>query len=107
MLNIRNNKEPFQHGIEVPAEPPTVTSPNASSHDTPVSSVESREAPHTDTIANALNRPGETSQVLSLEPLSFGEMLRNLRAEAGMTVADVQLRSLIPGFILSRERGFS
>jgi len=43
---------------------------------------------------------------LCLEPLSFGEQLRNLRAEAGMTVADVaqKVRSS-QAFILNLESG--
>ncbi len=55
---------------------------------------------------NAGNQAAAPSHVLCLEPVSFGEQLRNLRAEAGMTVADVaqKVRSS-QAFILNLECG--
>lgn len=118
MLNIRNSEEIFQQDnrpSETPAallsEMPGVhssTAAGAGHADTipqpaagrgnlqGVPELESAEAAVSgmesglDTSSGSLaNQAEESVQVLSLEPLSFGEQLRNLRAEAGMTVADV------------------
>ncbi len=125
MLNIRNSEEHFQQDNliepETSAPPPepsagntTIEAVQSDAGDTPTklpgneilqdASVESREA--VPDGADALSPLAEESAQLCLEPLSFGERLRNLRAEAGMTVADVaqKVRSS-QAFILNLESG--
>jgi len=90
MLNIRDNEDSFPRDEETVPAPPEVAA---------VEPVPSEiELPASQELSS--------SQVLCLQPLSFGEQLRDIRAEAGMTVADVahKVRSS-QAFILNLESG--
>ncbi|MDD3952470.1 MAG: helix-turn-helix transcriptional regulator [Lentisphaeria bacterium] len=128
MLNIRNSEELFQQENRSPDEAPAGNSSMAASPDNAelkvpplpaggiVPEVPGKEAASEGASAiesgverpleNAENQVVSVSEELCLEPLSFGEQLRNLRAEAGMTVADVALKvRSSQAFILNLESG--
>ncbi|MFA6929245.1 MAG: helix-turn-helix domain-containing protein [Lentisphaeria bacterium] len=106
MLNIRNSEELFQQEETLPSRSagdilvspseaaPAEPAPAETAEPTPAETAElDTQEGEANSGSNSLvvegEKPEEAAQVLCLPPLSFGEQLRNLRAEAGMTVADV------------------
>lgn len=107
MLNIRNSEELFFQENSPPdnaetkqQEQPEVPREGIAADCVVMESEQERLAANVEAPAPA------ACKELCLEPLSFGEQLRNLRAEAGMTVADVaqKVRSS-QAFILNLESG--
>ena len=104
MLNIRNSEELFFQENSPPdnAETKQQEQPEVPREELPLIVLSWNQAGKAGCECGAPRQLVE----LCLEPLSFGEQLRNLRAEAGMTVADVaqKVRSS-QAFILNLESG--
>jgi len=108
MLNIRNSEDLFYQENSPPdnAETKQQQPPEVPGEGIAADHVAAMEAEQERLAANVEAPATAACKELCLEPLSFGEQLRNLRAEAGMTVADVaqKVRSS-QAFILNLESG--